>query len=155
VKRETVVVGRVGKPHGLDGSFVVEDASEEPERFEIGAEVIVAGKPARVVGSKHARGRPVIRLDRRVERGAPIEVPADSLAPAGDDEYYVFQLVGLTVEEEGGRPLGRVSDVAPGVANDVLELDSGLALPMVEDCVRDVDIAAGRIVVAPGFAEPG
>jgi ribosomal 30S subunit maturation factor RimM len=42
--------------------------------------------------------------------------------------------------------------VISGVANDVLELDSGLALPMVEDCVRAVDLSAGRIVVAPGFS---
>jgi ribosomal 30S subunit maturation factor RimM len=43
---ETVVVGRVGKSHGLDGSFVVEIASEAPERFEVGAELIVEGVPA-------------------------------------------------------------------------------------------------------------
>ena len=152
---ETVVVGRVGKSHGLDGSFVVENASEAAERFEVGAELLVAGEPAKVVAAKQARGRPVIRLDRRVQRGAALEVPRDSLAPTGDDEYYVFQLVGLRVEEEGGAPLGTVTDVAPGVANDVLELDSGLALPMVEGCVREVNLAAGRIVVAPGFAPSG
>jgi 16S rRNA processing protein RimM len=150
---ETVVVGRVGKSHGLDGSFVVENASEAAERFEVGAELLIAGEPAKVVAARQARGRPVIRLDRRVARGASLEVPRDSLAPAGEDEYYVFQLVGLRVEEEGGRPLGTVTDVAPGVANDVLQLDSGLALPMVEDCVREVDLAAGRLVVAPGFAD--
>ena len=150
---ETVIVGRVGKSHGLDGSFAVENASEAAERFEVGAELLVAGEPAKVVAAKQARGRPVIRLDRRVARGVTLEVPRDSLAPAGDDEYYVFQLVGLRVEEEGGRPLGTVTDVAPGVANDVLQLDSGLALPMVEDCVRQVDLTAGRIVVAPGFAD--
>ena len=66
----------------------------------------------------------------------------------------MFELVGLRVEEEGGRALGRVADIAPGVANDVLELDSGLALPMHEDCIREIDLAAGRIVVARGFAEP-
>ena len=43
-------------------------------------------------------------------------------------------------------------DVAPGVANDVLELEGGLALPMVEDCIRLVDVEGGRIVIAPGFA---
>lgn len=149
---DTVVVGRVGKSHGLDGSFVVEHASEAAERFEVGAELLVAGEPAKVVAAKQARGRPVIRLDRRVARGATLEVPRDSLAPPGDDVYYVFQLVGLRVEEEGGGTLGQVKDVAPGVANDVLELDSGLALPMVENCVRQVDLAAGRIVVASGFA---
>ncbi len=79
-------------------------------------------------------------------------MPHESLAPPGEDEYYVFQLVGLRVEEEGGDELGTVTDVIPGVANDVLELDSGLALPMVEDCVRLVDLASRRIVVAPGFS---
>ena len=48
--------------------------------------------------------------------------------------------------------VGRVVQVVPGVANDVLELDSGLALPLVEACVREVDLARGRILIAPGFA---
>jgi len=148
-----VVVGRIGKPHGLDGSFVVEDASAEAERFAVGAELWTEGEPARVVTSRRARGRPVIRLDRHVPRGTALRVPVASLPPPEADAYYVFQLLGLEVEEEGGRSLGRVADVSPGVANDVLELDSGLALPMVEDCISEVDLAAGRIVVAPGFAD--
>jgi 16S rRNA processing protein RimM len=149
---DNVAVGRVGKPHGLQGSFFVEDASEEPERFAPGTELVVGGDRARIVESKHARGRPVIRLDRRVERGAVLEVPRSALAAPGEGEYYVFQLVGLEVVEDGGGRLGRVADVAPGVANDVLELDSGVALPMVEDCVLAVDLDAARIVVAPGYA---
>jgi 16S rRNA processing protein RimM len=150
---ELVAVGRVGKSHGLDGSFVVENASETPERFDVGAELFVDGEPAKIVSSKQARGRPVIRLDRRVGRGAILQVSRKSLEPTDEGEYYVFQLVGLRVEEEGGRTLGTVTGVAPGVANDVLELDSSLALPLVEDCVRDVDIPGGRIVVATGFAD--
>jgi 16S rRNA processing protein RimM len=152
---DRVVVGRVGKSHGLDGSFVVEDASESAERFAVGAELVVQGEPARVVASKHARGRPVIKLDREAKRGAALEIPRDALPPPEEGEFYVFQLVGLGVEEEGGRDLGRVTDVAPGVANDVLELDSGLALPMVEECIRHVDLETGRILVAPGYADPG
>jgi 16S rRNA processing protein RimM len=152
---ETVVVGRVGKSHGLDGSFVVEDASETRELFAVGAGLIAEGEPARVVASKQARGRPVIRLDRRVARGTELRVSRAALAPTGEDEYYVFELVGLRVEEEGGRALGTVTDIAPGVANDVLELDSGVALPMVEDCVLRVDLDEGTILIAPGFAAPG
>ena len=148
-----VVVGRVGKPHGLGGAFVVEDASEDPQRFAVGAELIVGGEAARVIEAKRARGRPVIRLDRTVDRGAALEVSQTALAPTAGDEFYVFQLLGLEVVEDGGRPLGRVADVASGVANDVLELDSGLALPMVEDCVRAVDLDEGRIVVALGYVE--
>ena len=150
---ERVVVGRVGKGHGLDGSFVVEDASDDPERFAVGAELFVDGEAAKIVAAKHAGGRPVVRLDRRPRRGAPLEVPRSVLPPTAEDEYYVFELVGLRVDEEGGDMLGTVVDVAPGVANDVLELDSGLALPMVEDCVQEVDLEGGRIVVATGFSD--
>jgi 16S rRNA processing protein RimM len=146
-----VKIGRVGKPHGLKGAFVVEDASEAEERFALGAQLFVNGEPVEIVESKRAGGRPVIRLDRPVERGAELQVPRNSLPEPEEGSYYVFQLVGLEVEEEG-EPLGRVVEVAPGVANDVLELDTGLALPLVDACVQEVDLDAGRIVVRRGFS---
>jgi 16S rRNA processing protein RimM len=145
-------VGKVGKPHGLRGAFFVEEASEDPERFAKGAALLVDGKPARIVESKRAGGRPVIRLERDVPRGAPIEVDRDALPEPGEDEYYAFQLVGLEVEEEGGAKLGRVTEVSSTPANDVLELDTGLALPLVDACVRKVELDAGRIIVRTGFA---
>ena len=97
--------------------------------------------------------RVVIKLDRKVERGAALQVPKADLPAPATDAYYVFDLVGLEVEEEGGRTLGRVTEVVHYPANDVLELEGGLALPMVADCVREVDLEGGRILVAPGFAE--
>ena len=95
----------------------------------------------------------MIKVDPPAERGALIEVERDQLPPTRDDEYYAFQLVGLEVVEETGRVLGTVKAVTPGVANDVLELDSGLLLPMVEECVRCIDLTATRIEVAEGFAD--
>jgi 16S rRNA processing protein RimM len=151
---ERVQVGRVGKPHGLDGSFVVEQASEDPRWFEAGSKLLVEGETAQVLASKVAGGRPVIRLDRRAERGAPIEVARTALPPTGADEFYVFELIGLDVVEETGRPLGKVVDVAAGVANDALELDGGAMLPLHEDCIRDIDLSARRILVARGFSDP-
>lgn len=147
-----MLVGRVGKPHGLAGAFVVEGASEDPERFAVGAELLVGGEQARVEESRRAGGRVVIRLDRRPERGSRLEVPRSALAPTSEDEYYVADLIGLEVVEEEGRSLGNVRDVANYAANDVLELDSGLLLPLVGECVRQVDLDAGRIVVSRGFA---
>jgi 16S rRNA processing protein RimM len=149
---DSVPVGRVGRPHGLDGSFVVEEASEDPERFAVGARLLAGEETVIVVAAKRAGGRPVIRLDRTVERGTVLAVPKSDL-PAAGEGYYVFELIGLAVEEEGGRRLGLVQDVAPGVANDVLELDAGHALPLVSDCVLDVDLERRRILVARGFAE--
>jgi 16S rRNA processing protein RimM len=153
---DLVPVGRVGRPHGLDGAFFVEGASARKEVFEPGATLQVAGEPATVVTLRHGSGgRPVIRLDRPVERGAELAVARETLPLLTDgDEFYVFELVGLAVEEEGGRHLGRVHAVLEYPANDVLELDSGASLPLVEACVRQVDVAGGRIVVAAGFADP-
>jgi 16S rRNA processing protein RimM len=151
---ELVPIGRVGRPHGLDGSFFVEGPSDRADAFATGAVVWVAGEPLKIVASKRgSQNRPVLRLERRVERGAELAVPRASLPPLDEDEYYSFQLVGLAVEEEGGRVLGRVRDVLDYPANDVLELDSGLSLPLVGACVRKVDIEGGRIVIAPGFAD--
>jgi 16S rRNA processing protein RimM len=152
---DRVTVGRVGKPHGLKGAFVVEDASEELDRFAVGAELYVLGDRVRVVESKRAGGRVVVLLDRRVERNAALEIPRTELGPTAADEYYVADLVGATVVEEGGRELGRITAIQPYEANDVLELDSGLLLPMVGECVREIDLGRSRVVVAPGFADPG
>jgi 16S rRNA processing protein RimM len=151
---DLVPIGRVGRPHGRDGAFVVEEASEAPERLAIGAELLLDGEPARVVESKQAGGRRVVRLDRDAPRGARLEVERATLPKLGPDTYYVFELRGLEVVEEGGERLGRVRDVVPYPANDVLELDSGLDLPLVEACVRAIDVEAGRILVTRGFAAP-
>ena len=150
-----IKVGKVGRPHGLEGAFVVEEASEDPERFAEGVTLLVDGEPARIVESKRAGGRPVIRVDRDAPRGAPIEVERSDLPEPEENEYYAFQLVGLMVEEAGGRKLGRVEEVTSGLANDVLELDTGLALPLVDACVQEVDLTAGRILVQPGFSADG
>jgi 16S rRNA processing protein RimM len=152
---EPVSVGRVGRPHGLQGAFVVEDASAAPERLAKGADLLVDGEPARIVESKRSGGRLVIRLDRPAPRGARLEVTRASLPDPAADSYYVFQLLGLEVVEEGGEALGRVRDVLPYPANDVLELDTGLALPLVEACVKAIDLEAGRVLVTRGFTAPG
>jgi 16S rRNA processing protein RimM len=155
VASDLVPIGKVGRPHGVDGSFFVEGPSDRADAFARGAKVWVDGEEAEIVGFRRGSGgRPVIRLDRRVARGSSLAVPRASLPELETDAYYHFQLVGLVVEEEGGRVLGRVRDVVDYPANDVLELDSGLSLPLVEACVRQVDVEGGRIVVSTGFADP-
>ncbi len=152
---QRVFIGRVGRPHGLDGAFFVEEPSEDSRWFERGARFLAGGVEAEVIAARRgAGGRPVIRLDRPVPRGALLEIPRDALPETEADEYYTFQLIGLEVIQEGGRSLGRVVDVHPGPANDSLDLGDGLLLPLVGACIQIVDLEAGRILVAPGFAEP-
>ena len=148
-------MGRVGRPHGLDGAFFVEQASDDARWFRVGARLLAGGGEAEVIAARRGSGgRPVILFDRKVPRGTLLEVPREALPPTAEGEYYTFDLIGLEVVEEGGRQLGVVSGVVPGVANDSLELDGGTLLPLVEACVRDIDLAAGRILVARGFSDP-
>jgi len=147
-----VPVGRVGRPHGLDGAFVVERASDDGRRWEVGASVLVDGAPATIELSRRVGGRRrAIRLDRQVERSAVLAVHVSELPTPEPDSYYAFQLVGLVVVDEEGRELGSVVEVHPGVANDNLELADGTLVPLIGDAVRTVDLDAGRIVVERGF----
>lgn len=114
----------------------------------------VDGLPATVVLCRRVgRGRQAIKLDLPVERGQQLAVPHEELPPLQEHEFYVFQLVGLRVEEEGGRSLGVVRDVLPGSANDNLELEDGTLVPMIEDAVAAIDLEQGHIVLNPGFIE--
>lgn len=138
----------------MDGSFVVESASGDPRRFAVGATLLVGGAPATVVSVRRVgKGRPAIKLDRPVERGAELAVRREELPPLPGGSFYVADLVGLEVVEEGRGRLGVVTDVLPIPANDVLELDTGLLVPLVEDCVREIDLAARRVVLNPGFID--
>lgn len=140
----------MGRPHGLAGAFLVEDASDDDARFAVGATLYIARAPARVVESYRAGDRRALRLDRAAERGAELAVRRDELPPPEDGGFYVFQLVGLEVVE-GERVLGRVRDVLPGAANDNLELDTGLLVPLVEDAIGGIDLDARRVELVPGF----
>jgi 16S rRNA processing protein RimM len=147
-----VQVGRVGRPHGTDGAFVVEQASDDDRRWEVGAVVIVDGAPARVTLMRRVgSGRRAIRLDRPVPRGAELSVRLRDLPPPEPDSYYAFQLVGLDVFDDEGAPVGVVAEVLPGPANDNLELGDGRLVPMIEDAIREIDLEVRRIVVAKGF----
>ena len=151
---ELVAVGRVGRPHGVDGAFVVEAASEDPSRFEVGGQLLVDGEPATIVLSRQVGGgRRAIKLDRRAERGAELTVSRAMLPSLDSDSYYVADLLGLEVIDEHGVCVGLVRDVVPGPANDALELDTGLLLPLVEGCVREVDLESRRVLLNPGFTD--
>jgi 16S rRNA processing protein RimM len=147
-----VPVGRVGRPHGLDGAFVVERGSDDASRYAVGAVLYVNRTSATVVASRRVgRGRHAIRLDRTVQRGDTLAIPRADLPMLPEDEFYTFEIIGLRVEEVGGRKLGIVLDVLPGPANDNLELEDGTLVPMIEDAIRSVDLAEGVVLLNPGF----
>ncbi|MFN8222300.1 MAG: ribosome maturation factor RimM [Gaiellales bacterium] len=147
-----VAVGRVGKPHGLDGAFVVELPSDDPGRYRVGARLVVDGEDAEIVVSRRVgRGRFAIRLDRPVTRGTELFVRRSALPAPEPDTWYAFELQGLAVRTDEGDELGEVVAVYPGVANDNLELSDGRLIPLIDDAVLEVDVNGRRIVVRAAF----
>ena len=72
-----VRIGKVGRPHGIDGAFFVEQPSEDGRWWKTGATFLAGGAPVEVVAHRRSSGRPVIKLDRPAERGAALEVEQD------------------------------------------------------------------------------
>jgi 16S rRNA processing protein RimM len=139
-----VTAGRVGKPHGLDGSFYVESPRHElPE----GVDLVVSGRTQRVERRAGTDERPLIRLagvdDPRALRGELLLVE-DEL---GEGEWLASDLVALNVPG-----MGTVSRVIDGTSCSVLELDDGTLVPFVSDAIERVDLDAREIHVRPGFA---
>jgi len=171
-----VVVGRIGKPHGLRGEVTVEVRTDEPERrFTVGT--ALRAEPPRgsasglgsveVVSVRWHQTTLLVRFaelaDRTAAEGARgtmllADVPAGQ-TPEDPDEFYDHQLVGLRVENVDGAAIGEVTGVVHG-AQDLLQVRASdgrqTLVPFVAALVPEVDVAGGRVVVAdrPGLVAP-
>jgi 16S rRNA processing protein RimM len=145
-------IGRVGRPHGLDGSFhVVEPVAD---RLVEGAELDGLGA---IVTRKGADSRPIVRLegvDSREAadalRGRALDLLGVAPDALGEDEYAAADLEGCTVAD-GSRELGVVQRLMALPSCEALELDDGTLVPLVRDCIRGIDVEARRIDVDGGF----
>jgi 16S rRNA processing protein RimM len=138
-----VTAGRVGKPHGLDGSFYVDGARHAlPE----GATVTVGSNTYSLDRRAGTDERPLIRLAGVADPrplGGELLLIEDELA---EDEWLAAELVGSRVPG-----LGTVERVVDGPSCSVLELDDGTLVPFVSDAIERVDTDAGEIHVRADF----
>jgi 16S rRNA processing protein RimM len=155
VGSQAISVGRVGRPHGLDGSFHVLDAS--PDLPAEGGEVTVRGISRKIVRRSGTDDRPILRLSGAVsredaERLLNAELRAE--VALGEDEYWASDLEGCAVVD-GDVAIGFVRRMAALPSCEVLEVDrpdgSELLVPLVRDAIRSIDVAARRIDVDLGF----
>ncbi|MGN6161693.1 MAG: ribosome maturation factor RimM [Marmoricola sp.] len=171
---ESVVVGRIGRAHGIKGEVSVEPRTDEPDRrFAVGnaLDARVPGGDLRpgaltVTGLRWHQGRLLLRFaefpDRtaaEAARGTLLEVQVDAdEAPTDPEEFYDRQLIGLVVRTTDGREIGPISSVIHGAAQDILAIKADgreVLVPFVTELVPEVDIAGGYVVVAdrPGLLD--
>ena len=176
VEQIEVLVGRIGKPHGIRGEVTIDVRTDEPERrFADSAslratpprEATVRAGSLTVARSRWHQQTLLVTFaeiaDRNAAeawRGTLLHADVDAGASPDDpEEFYDHQLIGLSAYDTQGTHLGEVTAVAHG-AQDLLTIrttDGRDALvPFVTALVPEVDVAGGRLVVAdrPGLVAP-
>jgi 16S rRNA processing protein RimM len=172
-----VVVGRIGKPHGLRGEVTVDVRTDEPDRRYADGAVLRVEAPRGSAFSHAAltvagtRWHQSVLLARFAElpdrtaaesaRGVVLHADVDAgESPEDPEEFYDHQLVGLAAHDLDGTLLGEVTGLVHGGAQDLLAVRAvdgrDTLVPFVTALVPEVDLAGGRVVVAdrPGLVAP-
>lgn len=157
-QRETAALlhaGRVGKPHGLDGSFYV--TQPRTALLDAVTAVIVGDREEEIVRRAGTDARPILRLAScttrtaaEALRGTDLHVPRELAPELEEDEFWPEELEGLAVHD-GDREVGTVRTLRALPSCEVLEVQRpgapDLLVPLIRDAVREIDLDAGRIDV--------
>jgi len=181
VSTTEVVVGRIGKPHGVNGEVSVEVRTDEPERRFADQTTLATQSPG--PGAPGAAHRPTTltvsatrwhqsrllvtfdgvgdRNEAEAVRGLLLVAAVDTdEAPEDPEEFYDHQLVGLRVVTDDGSPVGEVVEVLHNLAQDLLSVRAAdgreVLVPFVAELVPTVDVLHGHVVVEdrPGLLTP-
>ena len=161
---DAIVVAQVLGAHGKDGGLNVRVLSDVPGRLEAGGIVLDGARPYRILSSRPtAPGACLLRLEGLVSRrqaaqltGRWLTIPAAETPPLPEGEYFHHQLIGMTVRTTDGETLGEIREILETGSNDVYIVGartgagatSGeLLIPATAQVVRQVDVAARRMVV--------
>ena len=152
--------GRVGRPHGLDGSFYV--TRPKPRLLAEGATVAVGGRELRIVRRAGTEQRPILRLDgvdgregAEQLRGLDLTVAAEQAPALGEDEFWAHELEGCEVFD-GERLLGAVRRLVELPSCEALEVEPAgggetLLVPMVRAAIRSIEPQRRRVDVDLSF----
>ena len=169
-----LVVGRIGRPHGIRGDVIVEVRTDDPElRFAPGSVLATepaADGPLTIAGFRWHSGRLLVHFagfddrDHAEElRGIMLVVDSGDLEDTGDpDEFRDHELIGLSVLTRAGEPVGQVADILHHgqdllvIKGDGARQGAEILVPFVAPLVPEIDVAAGRLVIdpPPGLLDP-
>jgi 16S rRNA processing protein RimM len=167
---DVLVVGRLGRAHGVRGDIAVDVRTDAPElRFAPGQ--VLRTNPAErgpltVTAARNHSGRLLLHFEGIDDRdaaealsGTTLVITVADAGPSGNDAWWDHELIGLRVESRDGVVLGVVADVIHAPAQELLAvtLPDGreALLPFVKAFVPEVDVPGGRVVAVPpgGWSE--
>ena len=153
-----IVIGRVGAAHGIHGDLRIIPLTDFPERFSALREVMVGDELLHIDQMK-PQGKNIlmrfreygVREEAQRLTGRLLTVAREEAAPLDEGEYYVFDIVGLTVYDEEGSVLGTVENVLRTGSNDVYAVRAAdgreILIPALRAVVLAIDVPKGRMTV--------
>ncbi len=155
-----ILIGKIRKPHGVDGELLIDPYSESPERFKAGKQVFIGeDHEIQVIKTRRMMDKSMLITFKDVNdidlagqyRNKYIYTLKESLPPLPDGEYYHFDLVGLNVHDQKGELLGILKEVIETGANDVyvVENNSGeeILLPAIASVIIQVNLDECKMIV--------
>jgi len=172
-----VIVGRIGRPHGIRGEVVIGVKTDEPDlRFAVGTVLDIGRSPdgpadggqLKVASARWHSGQLLVAFAGITDRTAAADLTGSWLSVdsgqlpevAGPDEFRDHELIGLSVRTTTGEEVGVVTDVLHH-GQDLLVVqrpaEEECLVPFVKAIVPEVDVAAGVLVIDPprGLLDPG
>ncbi len=160
---EFLQVGAIANTHGIAGEVKIFPMTDDVRRFKKLKEVYLdTGKERRllhVISCKFVKNQPILKFKEfnninQVEmyKRCGLFVTRDQAVPLGKDEYFIVDLIGLTVvRDDNGEVLGELTDVLQTGANDVYVVTMAdgkeVLLPVIRECVKKVDVENQQITV--------
>ena len=161
-EKDLFPIGRLIKPHGVKGKIKAEYFGEDLDRFSLYREVFIEDSRGglqtyEIMEATPQPPRLILRLKgiETIEMAEPligkeILISRDSLPKLEEGEYYWFEILGMTVETEAGKRIGRVKEIFPTGANDVYVIEGKrgeILLPATDGVIQKIDIKKGLIKV--------
>ena len=167
---ESFQVGVIASTHGLAGEVNVFPTTQDPDRFKKLKKVTLHTQKGEeilldVVSARFFKKFVIVKFKQfnninEVEkfRGCELTIDRKDAIKLEKDEYYCADLIGLTIVDEEGAELGTLTEILQTGANDVYEMalkdsEEKIYIPAIKDCIKEIDIDAGKITihVMPGL----
>ena len=157
---ERFKIGKIVGAFGIRGEVKVYPYTDRPERFRELETVLAGDEEFRVRGVRYQKNLVLLRLEGVEDRNQAealrnryLTIDREHLRELDEDEYFVFDLIGLEAVDTEGKHIGRVTDVIQNSAQDLyeIEVDSGnrYLVPAVYEIVTDIDINSGIMTIKP------
>ena len=157
---DRIKVGKVTGAFGIRGELKVYPYTDRPERFKELDSVWAGEKEYGMKNVKKKKKMVLLRLDGITDRnaaetlrGLDLAIDREHLRELEEDEYFIFDLIGLEAVDENGNHIGRVSDVIQNSSQDLYEIETEdrkkHLIPAVYEFIPEISLDSGIMTIKP------